>query len=144
LEYEELPVPNKLPNIIPSPANVLEWQAGDSFDFSIALCSLLIGCGYDAYCVYGTAPKEITTKDESLMDCPFSLEIDDPEDNEDPEKDEDEDEMIDKKQDGVKPSEDFSVPQKPPQLSKFDETLSAEEREAREAKWVRENTIDDD
>lgn len=78
------------------------------------------------------------------MDCPFSLEIDDPEDNEDPEKDEDEDEMIDKKQDGVKPSEDFSVPQKPPQLSKFDETLSAEEREAREAKWVRENTIDDD
>jgi hypothetical protein len=75
LEYEELAYPNKFPNIIPSPANVLKWQAGDSFDFSIVLCSLLIGCGYDAYVCYGTAPKMITTNDESLMDCPFPLDI---------------------------------------------------------------------
>jgi len=68
LEYEELAEPDKLPEIIPSPANVLdEWQAGDAFDFAIALCSLLIGTGYDAYVVYGTAPKFITTKDESLL-----------------------------------------------------------------------------
>ncbi len=32
------------------------------------LCSLLIGVGYDAYCVYGKAPKEITTKNEALME----------------------------------------------------------------------------
>ena len=38
---------------------------------SILLASLLIGVGYDAYCVYGIAPKEITTKNEALMDCPF-------------------------------------------------------------------------
>ena len=38
---------------------------------------------------YGTAPKEITTKDEALMDCPFSLDIDDLEDREDPEHDAD-------------------------------------------------------
>ncbi len=93
LEYEELPIPNELSKMVPSPANVLRWQAGDSFDFSIALCSLLIGCGYDAYCVYGTAPKEITTKDESLMDCPFSLDIVDSEDKADPLVDEDEEQM---------------------------------------------------
>ena len=79
LEYEELTIPDKFPEVIPSPANVLDWQAGDCFDCSIVLCSLLIGAGYDAFVVYGTAPKFITTKDESLMECPFSLEI--PEDN---------------------------------------------------------------
>jgi hypothetical protein len=63
LEYEELAEPNVLPEIIPSPANVLDWQAGDCFDFAIVLCSLLLGTGYDAYVVYGTAPKNITTKD---------------------------------------------------------------------------------
>ena len=69
LEYEELVFPNRLPDIIPSPANVLDWQAGDAFDFAITLCSMLIGSGYDAYVCYGTAHKAITTKDESLMDC---------------------------------------------------------------------------
>jgi hypothetical protein len=70
LEYEELDPPHKLPYKIPSPANILEWQAGDSFDFSMVLCSLLIGCGYDAYVVYGKGPRYITTRDESLMECP--------------------------------------------------------------------------
>ena len=42
---------------------------------SILLASLLIGVGYDAYCVYGIAPKEITTKNEALMDCPFLHEL---------------------------------------------------------------------
>jgi len=57
LEYEELAEPDKLPEYIPSPANILDWQAGDCFDFAIVLCSLLVGSGYDAYVVYGTAPK---------------------------------------------------------------------------------------
>ena len=78
LEYEELTVPDQLPEVIPSPANVLdEWQTGDCFDFAIVLCSLLIGVGYKAYVVYGTAPKEITTKDESDMLCPFSTSFND-------------------------------------------------------------------
>ena len=47
------------------------WQKGDCFDLSIVLCSLLIGVGYDAYCVYGLAPREVTTKNESLMENPF-------------------------------------------------------------------------
>jgi hypothetical protein len=90
LEYEELSPPDKFPSIIPSPANVLKEQAGDSFDFSIVLCSLLIGSGYDAFIVIGIAPKRITSKDEGLMDCPFSLEINDLEDKDDPLQDEDE------------------------------------------------------
>jgi hypothetical protein len=49
LSYEELEPPNQLPAIIPSPKNVLKWQHGDCFDFAIALCSLLLGAGYDAY-----------------------------------------------------------------------------------------------
>ena len=69
---------------------MLLWQAGDSFDFSIALCSLLLGGGYDAYVVIGTAPKHIATRDESLMECPFSLEINDKEDEDDPMDDPDE------------------------------------------------------
>ena len=95
LEYEELAVPDQLPHHIPSPANVLdEWQTGDCFDFAIVLCSLLIGVGYKAYVVYGTAPKEITTRDESDMECPFSLEIRDDMENTDHHHDSDEEQMI--------------------------------------------------
>lgn len=36
---------------------------------SILLASLLIGVGYDAYVVYGKAPREVTTKNESLLEC---------------------------------------------------------------------------
>jgi len=35
---------------------------------SILLCSILIGVGYDSYVVYGKAPREITTKNESRME----------------------------------------------------------------------------
>ena len=91
LEYEELPEPDKLPEVIPSPANVLdEWQTGDCFDFAIVLASLLIGVGYNAYVVYGTAPKEITTKDESDMPCPIPTEFHDLMEHEDHHYDADE------------------------------------------------------
>jgi len=109
LEYEELVEPDKFPDVIPSPANVLDWQAGDSFDFSIVLCSLLLGAGYDAYVVHGTAPRYITKKDESLMECPFSLEINDNEDRDDPQIDEDEHLMIPEKKNMLQPVEDFKV-----------------------------------
>lgn len=57
IQYEELDPPDEFPKCIPSPANVCLWQKGDCFDMSIVLVSLLIGVGYDAYCVYGIAPK---------------------------------------------------------------------------------------
>lgn len=71
LAYEELDPPDRFPTVIPSPSNILAWQKGDCFDFAILLCSMLIGVGYDAYCVYGIAPREVTTKNESLMVNPY-------------------------------------------------------------------------
>ncbi len=71
LEYEELDPPDQLPSVVPAPANSLSWQVGDSFDFSILLCSLLLGNGYDCFVVYGKAPKEITSRDESMLPCPM-------------------------------------------------------------------------
>jgi len=35
---------------------------------SIVLVSLLVGVGFDAYVVIGKAPREITIRNESLMD----------------------------------------------------------------------------
>jgi len=71
LNYEELNPPNKYPSVIPAPASVLKWQAGDCFDMSITLCSLLLGVGYDAYCVSGFAPRFITTRNEARSTCPL-------------------------------------------------------------------------
>lgn len=112
LEYEELPEPDKLPTRIPSPANVLEWQIGDSFDFAIVLCSLLIGVGYNAYVVYGTAPKKITCHDESLEEVPFDTTFrfkgdEDLLEDEDPNYDKDEELMVLKEEQKQDPTEDF-------------------------------------
>lgn len=120
LEYEEIPEPTKFPSVLPSPANVLEWQAGDSFDFSIVLCSLLIGVGYDAYVVIGTAPKRITTKDESLMECPFPIDLDSNESDDDPYEDADEKLMEVARANPLKKVEDFEVKQTMEPKSKFD------------------------
>jgi hypothetical protein len=120
LEYEQLEYPDKFPDHIPSPANVLTWQAGDCYDMSIVLCSLLIGSGYDAYVVYGTAPKKITTKDESLMDCPFSLELNDKEDKDDPQYDEDEHLMKKEERNQEKALDKFAVVQIQDPKSKVD------------------------
>ena len=57
IAYEPLDLPTSLPAILPSPATVMDWQAGDSFDCAQLLCSLLLGVGYDAYVVSGYAPK---------------------------------------------------------------------------------------
>jgi hypothetical protein len=34
---------------------------------------MLIGVGYDAYCVSGFAPKYITKRDENSMKCPSNF-----------------------------------------------------------------------
>ena len=71
LKYEPLPDYTKFPNYIPSPTTVVKWQAGDCFDMSILLASLLIGVGYNAYCVCGYAPEWIANNDQSKTVCPF-------------------------------------------------------------------------
>lgn len=69
--YEPLENPLEFPQYIPSPTSTIEWQKGDCFDVSILLCSILIGVGYDAYCVIGKAPYETTLKNEGLMSNPY-------------------------------------------------------------------------
>ena len=70
LEYEQLESPLLFPSALPSPYTVMEWQAGDCFDLSVALCSLLVGVGYDAYVCVGYAPKRVTTNDQTEQECP--------------------------------------------------------------------------
>jgi len=144
IDYEELEEPDKFPSIIPSPANILEWQAGDAFDMSIVLCSLLNGAGYDAYVVHGTAPKRITLKDESLMDCPFSLDINDNEDRDDPEVDEDEAMMQDEKKDKIVPIDDFNVEFIINPQSNFDASIAKANADKANAANVAATIIDDD
>ena len=109
------------------------------------LCSLLIGTGYDAYVVYGTAPKEITTRDESLMDCPFDLGFDDQEEFEDHQYDADEEQMVEKVEAESDPIEaGFSVEIKKPPKSVFDTETAAALAEEVKMKRLKEVTIDDD
>eukprot|EP00898_Chlorokybus_atmophyticus_P005213 jgi/Chlat1/5693/Chrsp38S05540 len=71
LRYEPLEDPLQFPEYFPSPYSVLQWQAGDCFDFSMVLTSLLIGAGYDAYCVAGYAPRDITLNNQVRTECPL-------------------------------------------------------------------------
>jgi len=71
LSYVSLECPNELPEHLFSPTEVLRRQKGNCFDFSNLLCSLLLGAGYDAYCVCGYATKEVTLMDQSRSQCPL-------------------------------------------------------------------------
>lgn len=59
------------PSTLVSPTTVLRSQKGNCFDFSVLLSSLLIGAGYDAYCVCGYATRETTLMDETREICPL-------------------------------------------------------------------------
>eukprot|EP00116_Pleurobrachia_bachei_P002476 sb/3462738/ len=71
LTYTPLECPNELPEVLSSPTEVLAQQKGNCFDFSTLLCSLLLGAGYDAYCVCGYAAREVTLMDQSRSECPL-------------------------------------------------------------------------
>ncbi|CAI8048479.1 Dynein regulatory complex subunit 7 [Geodia barretti] len=63
--------PDELPQQLSSPTLVLSRQEGTSFDMSGLLCSLLVGVGYDAYCVSGYAMREVTEVDQGGKTCPL-------------------------------------------------------------------------
>ncbi|XP_061863419.1 dynein regulatory complex subunit 7 [Colius striatus] len=71
LTMEPLKCPITPPSSLYSPTTILKYQRGNCFDFSVLLCSMLIGAGYDAYCVHGYATHEMCTLDESLALCPL-------------------------------------------------------------------------
>ena len=62
-----LPQPEKLV----TPTLVLRQQKGNSFDHSVLLCSLLLGVGYDAYCVCGYGTREVCMMDQTRNICPL-------------------------------------------------------------------------
>ncbi|XP_053127437.1 dynein regulatory complex subunit 7 [Hemicordylus capensis] len=71
LNMEPLPSPIAPPSYMYSPTTILRYQRGNCFDFSVLLCSLLIGAGYDAYCVNGYATREMCLMDETREVCPL-------------------------------------------------------------------------
>ncbi|XP_048371753.1 dynein regulatory complex subunit 7 isoform X2 [Sphaerodactylus townsendi] len=71
LTMEPLPSPIAPPSYLYSPTTILRYQRGNCFDFSNLLCSLLIGAGYDTYCVNGYATREICMMDETKEECPL-------------------------------------------------------------------------
>lgn len=60
-----------LPRHLFSSYSVLREQKGNCFDFSVLLCSLLLGAGYDAYCVNGYATQDMCLMDETRETCPL-------------------------------------------------------------------------
>ena len=65
--YEPLDDPLMPPLSLPSPSQLISWHNGDCFDIAVVLVSFLLGAGYDAHVVYGTAPKWICDRDRSNL-----------------------------------------------------------------------------
>lgn len=63
--------PTEPPEVLTGPHMTLTTQEGDSFDMAHLLCSLLVGAGYDAYCVYGTAERTVCEMDRREETCPL-------------------------------------------------------------------------
>uniref|UniRef100_A0A8C5QQA0 Dynein regulatory complex subunit 7 n=1 Tax=Leptobrachium leishanense TaxID=445787 RepID=A0A8C5QQA0_9ANUR len=71
LTMETLNPPQDLPPRLFSSSTVLCKQQGNCFDVSELLCSLLLGAGYDAFCVSGYATREMCLMDETRKVCPL-------------------------------------------------------------------------
>ena len=128
-EFEELNPPTKFPEYIPAPDNVVKWQIGDCFDLSIVLCSLLIGAGYNAYVIYGKAPRFITSKDETRLpppEMPDDVKIIEP--------------NLEEKEDDTQPT----IKDKDPIFSQFDAEEKAEKEERERQEHIKNTVIDDD
>lgn len=57
------PITHFQPNKIVSPATTLKTQTANCFELAILLVSLLIGCGYNAFIVYGYATEIVCNND---------------------------------------------------------------------------------
>ena len=58
------------PDTVVSSTLVLENQKGNCFEYANLLASLLIGVGYDAYCVCGYATHDVTLLNQIRKTCP--------------------------------------------------------------------------
>ncbi|XP_045298851.1 dynein regulatory complex subunit 7 isoform X1 [Leopardus geoffroyi] len=73
LSMVPLPDPLKPPSHLYSPTTVLKYQEGNCFDFSTLLCSMLLGAGYDAYCVNGYGSQDMCQMDLTRDVCPLTV-----------------------------------------------------------------------
>lgn len=73
--YEPLDPPTQPPKVLVSPTETLKSHTGDCFDVAMLLASFLIANGYDAYVVYGYAPKFIALRDQSQTLCPLASQL---------------------------------------------------------------------
>ncbi|XP_030764668.1 dynein regulatory complex subunit 7 [Sitophilus oryzae] len=73
VKFELLDIPTLIPKHLYSPHTVFLRQSGHSFEIATALCSLLIGLGYEAYVVSGYATKDVTMRVMCRVDCPYPL-----------------------------------------------------------------------
>ncbi|XP_029781495.1 dynein regulatory complex subunit 7 isoform X2 [Suricata suricatta] len=73
LSMVPLPDPLKPPPYLYSSTTVLKYQKGNCFDFSTLLCSMLLGAGYDAYCVNGYASQDMCQMDLTRDVCPLTV-----------------------------------------------------------------------
>ncbi|XP_062856913.1 dynein regulatory complex subunit 7 [Trichomycterus rosablanca] len=71
LSLMRLDPPFDPPKQLRSPTCVLRTQRGTCFDSSTLLCSLLLGAGYNAYCVSGYAIKEMCLLQHDRQECPL-------------------------------------------------------------------------
>ncbi|NXP60212.1 DRC7 protein, partial [Chloropsis cyanopogon] len=86
LIMEPLKCPLSPPSSLYSPTTILKYQRGNCFDFAVLLCSLLIGAGYDAYCVHGYATLEMCALDQTQELCPLLRKPPEVPEEEDPNK----------------------------------------------------------
>uniref|UniRef100_A0A8D0F5Z0 Dynein regulatory complex subunit 7 n=1 Tax=Strix occidentalis caurina TaxID=311401 RepID=A0A8D0F5Z0_STROC len=115
LTMEPLKSPITPPSSLYSPTTILKYQRGNCFDFSVLLCSMLIGAGYDAYCVHGYATREMCTLDKTLELCP----------------------LLREPQEGMKKSNKYRVKPPPDLQSKFE--LQQEAKKKAEIEAAQEN-----
>ncbi|XP_044116344.1 dynein regulatory complex subunit 7 isoform X1 [Neovison vison] len=73
LSMVPLPDPLQPPSHLYSSTTVLKHQKGNCFDFSTLLCSMLVGAGYDAYCVNGYGSQDLCQMDLTRDVCPLTM-----------------------------------------------------------------------
>ncbi|XP_046705088.1 dynein regulatory complex subunit 7 isoform X2 [Silurus meridionalis] len=71
LTLESLDCLTEVPKQLCSSTWVVQTRRGTCFEYSTLLCSLLLGAGYNAFCVSGYAVKEMCLIDLSHQECPL-------------------------------------------------------------------------
>ncbi|XP_055851877.1 coiled-coil domain-containing protein lobo [Episyrphus balteatus] len=64
IEYQPLENPGALPPFLVSPTTLLRRRCGNSFEMATLLCSMLIGAGFPALVVSGSAKRDTVNNDQ--------------------------------------------------------------------------------